>query len=76
MNKKICGVAVNDLKYSEQYGDRKIYKKALDRWHSMINRCYNVKDKCYKTYGAKGECTYAMIGYILATIYIGLWIII
>lgn len=54
MNKKICGVAVNDLKYSEQYGDRKIYKKALDRWHSMINRCYNVKDKCYKTYGAKG----------------------
>lgn len=35
------------------YNVRK-YKRAYDRWHGILSRCYNINDKDYKTYGAIG----------------------
>lgn len=56
MSKLICGKGLNDIRYSmySDIIDKELYKKALDRWHSMIKRCYNPNDKSYKYYGAKG----------------------
>lgn len=48
LQKEICGVAC--LGYAHKKGNEKIYS----RWHSMIKRCYEITNKGYISYGAKG----------------------
>lgn len=51
-NKKSCGCMTNALKIRITHNSSKT--KLYKVWASMKQRCFNVKNKKYKTYGARG----------------------
>lgn len=59
----INGIGIRDPYYPKLYNIgysgnvqdiRNKHKRAYDRWHKIISRCYNPNDKDYKRYGAIG----------------------
>lgn len=50
--KLVCGIGINDYDGSIKIDGRAI--KSYKIWMAMLGRCYNIKDKKYHQYGAKG----------------------
>lgn len=50
--KLVCGIGINDYDGLIKNDDKTI--KSHHIWSAMISRCYNIKDKKYHQYGAKG----------------------
>lgn len=54
MHASVHGVGFFGIKLRDGYNKTKYHKAIIGVWNKMISRCYNVEDKNYCYYGAKG----------------------